>query len=93
MLCVAPGKQLANIKKVPPPPFPLPLPDSLVYNVYKVVHTPHHPPPHGYDIDLYNPPPHHIKAVQPTTSSHRVVQRPAMWTCWSVCELVIRPSL
>ena len=70
---------------------PYPLPDSLVYNVYKVVHTPHHPPPHGYDIDLYNPPPHHIKAVQPTTSSHQVVQ--PMWTRWSVCELVIRPSL
>ena len=44
------------------------LPDSLVYNVYKVVHTPHHAPPHGYDIKLYNAPSHHIKAVHSCTT-------------------------
>ena len=34
-------------------------------------------------IDLYNPPPHHIK----------LYNAPPMWTRWSVFELVIRPSL
>ena len=42
------------------------LPDSLMYNVYRVVHTPHHPRPHGYAIKPdQSCTTHHLMAMTP----------------------------